>query len=312
MSKIITVTLNPAIDKSTSIDQLLPEKKIRCGEPIFQPGGGGINVSRALKKLQNSSNCVYFSGGYSGDFFSALLQQESIQIHPIKSKGITRENFVVFDQSNQLQYRFGMPGIIVDEEECMMLLHEIEQMENVDYMVVSGSMPIGAPPDLCSTLSKIAKQKSAKFIIDTSGESLSAGLKSGAFLIKPNLSELQSLCKQASIRYEDIPTIGKKMMEENHIENMIVSLGKEGAILITQNETLHLTPPQVNTVSTVGAGDSMVAGIIHGLSQQWSLIDCAKYGVACGTATTLQPGTALFNTIDIKLLLPEVSVKMIN
>jgi 6-phosphofructokinase 2 len=309
MSKIITITLNPAIDKSTTIDQLQPEKKMRCTQPVFQPGGGGINVSRALHKLDTASTCMYFCGGYSGEFFNELLIQESIDILPIKIKGHTRENFIAFDQSQQKQYRFGMPGIMVDTEECSFLLSKIAELKEIDFIIVSGSMPIGAPKDLCSSIAKLAKNKSAKFILDTSGVALTDGIGVGAFLIKPNLNELQSLCGDETIAYDAIPSIGKNLMEKYQIENMIVSLGKDGAILISQHEAFHVSPPKVNAVSTVGAGDSMVAGIVHGLHHNWSMLDSAKHGIACGTATTLQPGTALFNPADINTLHAEVSVK---
>ena len=309
MSKIITITLNPAIDKSTSVDQLLPEKKMRCNQPIFQPGGGGINVSRALHKLGTTSSCIYFAGGFAGEYFSKLLVQESINIIPIKSKGDTRENFIVFDKSNKLQYRFGMPGIIVDDEECMFMLNTIEKLNDVAFIVLSGSIPIVVSIDLISKIGKLAKHKSAKFILDTSGEALIDGIAAGAFLIKPNLSELQILCNKDIIGLEDVPSIGRELMAKHPIENMVVSLGKDGAIVFTAIETFQITPPNIVAVSTVGAGDSMIAGIVHGFYHKWSVLDSVKHGIACGTATTLQPGTTLFNPGDISTLLSEVIVK---
>jgi len=312
MSKIITITLNPAIDKSTSVDQLLPEKKMRCNQPIFQPGGGGINVSRALHKLGTTSSCIYFAGGFAGEYFSKLLVQESINIIPIKSKGDTRENFIVFDQKNKLQYRFGMPGIIVDDEECMFMLNTIEKLNDVAFIVLSGSIPIGVSIDLISKIGKLAKHNSAKFILDTSGQALIDGIAAGAFLIKPNLSELQILCNKEIIGLEDIPSIGRELMGKHPIENMVVSLGKDGAIVFTANETFQITPPNIVALSTVGAGDSMIAGIVHGFYHKWSVLDSVKHGIACGTATTLQPGTTLFNPGDISTLLSEVIVKKLD
>lgn len=298
MKKIITLTLNPAIDKSTIVESLIPEKKLRCSQPKYEPGGGGINVSRAIQHLGGTSTAVYLSGGYSGLFFDQLLEAEKINIKPVSCKGHTRENMIVFEQSTGKQFRFGMPGPRIEKEEWGKILDSIGKEENIEYLIASGSIPEGVTPDIFSQLSQIAQQKKIKFIADTSGEALQNALHEGLFLIKPNLNELSSLVGKSELSIEEVPSVAKKIIESGKSKYMVVSLGASGAMLITENECTHMIPPKVKSISTVGAGDSMVAGITFSLSEGKNIHDAVKYGIACGTAATLNPGTELCHKKD--------------
>jgi 6-phosphofructokinase 2 len=312
MKKIITLTLNPAIDKSTSIESLVPEKKIKCNQPKFEPGGGGINVSRAIQQIGGTSTALYLSGGYSGAFFNNLLLEEKINIHPINCKGHTRENLIVFDQSTGKQYRFGMPGPKIENNEWEALLKIIENTDDIDYLVASGSIPDGVPVDIFNKISKIAQTKGFKFIADTSGPALEKALHEGLFLIKPNLNELSSLVSKKDLTIEEVPAVAKEFIQKGKCQYMVVSLGAQGAMLITENECIQMTPPKVNSISTVGAGDSMVAGITFSLSEGKNIHDAVKYGIACGTAATLNSGTELCHKKDADEIFNMILEKKIN
>ncbi len=293
MSKIITITFNPAIDKSTSVDKLVPDKKLDCERPVYEPGGGGINVARAIKKLGGEAIAVYLAGGYTGVKFNELLQDECIESVVTKTQNNTRENLVVVEESTNKQFRFGMPGLEVYEVEWQAILKSIVLIENVDFIVASGSLPDGIPTDIFAKIAQVAQNKNAKFIVDTTGEALNKAVEAGVYLIKPNLGELSSLVGMEEIGFDSIGIVARKLIENGKCEVVAVSMGPDGAMLVTKDLMVAIKPPNVKRKSTVGAGDSMVAGIVLSLSNNKSLLEAVQYGVACGTAATMNEGSEL-------------------
>jgi 6-phosphofructokinase 2 len=302
MKKIITLTLNPALDKTISVEQLVPEKKLRSSFSQVEPGGGGINVSRALHKLGGNSEAVYLSGGYTGKHFEELLTNEGVVSVALPIKGDTRENFVVVEDSSNKQYRFGMEGPEVTEPEWQQALKYITEQPGIAYIVASGSLPPGVPSNFFAQLAVIAKQKNARLIVDTSGAALKDAVDEGLFLIKPNLEELGSLYGKEKLWQTEILAAARSIIQNGGCEVMVVSLGKEGAILITKDQELQVKPPDVTVHSTVGAGDSMVGGMLMALSKEWSLEDVLYYGIAAGTAATMNHGTELCKKEDTERL----------
>lgn len=302
MAAIITITLNPAIDKSVSVPAVVAEKKLRCTKPVFEPGGGGVNVARALKKLGSNAVAMYLGGGYTGKFFKQLLDKESVNSTVIEIAGHTRENLIVLDDSSGLQYRFGMPGPEVSENEWQQLLTAIEKASGADMIVASGSVPAGVPPDIFARIGDIAKKKKAKFIVDTSGEPLKLAAAGGVYLLKPNMRELGSLVENEELTTEMAAGAAKELVAKGQCEVMVVSMGAAGALLVTREEQYVVKPPHVLIKSTVGAGDSMVAGMVLGLSNNKTMLEVLQYGVACGTAATMNPGTALCRWEDALFL----------
>ncbi|MBC7525268.1 MAG: 1-phosphofructokinase family hexose kinase [Flavobacterium sp.] len=308
MSKIITITFSPSIDKSATVSALVPEKKMRCTATNSEPGGGGINVARVITRLGGDVRAVFPLGGYTGMFFNHLLENEKVPFISIQTKKETRENFVIFDESTNKQFRFGMPSNEIFENEWKACLNEIENHKNADFIVASGSLPPGIPMDIYAELSKIAKLNNAKFIVDTSGEALKNAVDEGVYLLKPNLEELRILLDIKDLKIEKIEVLVKAFIQINNIEIIVVSLGAAGAMLITKNESIIIKPPKVDVKSTVGAGDSMLAGIIYGLSNNLSLRECLQYGIACGTATTMNLGSALCDKTDVEKLLKRIKM----
>ncbi len=293
MPNIVTITFSPYIDKSTSITSLIPEKKLQCAIPKLEAGGGGINVARAIKKLGGQATAIFPSGGYTGKYFNHLLENENIPAVIINSANETRENIIVFDESTGNQYRFGMPGAALSEPEWKACLSAVEAIPDIGFIIASGSLPPGVPLNIYAQLAKLAKNKNAKYIVDTSGEALKEAVDEGVYLLKPNQGELCTLANKNSLAPTEIKDAARELIGQGKCEVVVVSMGAAGAMLVTDELAEIITPPQVERKSTVGAGDSMVAGIVLYISNGHSLVEAVQYGVACGTAATLNEGTEL-------------------
>ena len=297
MPDIITITFNPCIDKSTTVSALKPEKKLKCTLPVFEPGGGGINVARAIKKLGGEAIALYPSGGYSGKFLDVLLERENIPVVNIETKQHTRENMIVLDIATNLQYRFGMPGQQLEENEWQSCLKAIEE-DRSEFIVASGSLPPGVPVDIFCQMARIAKKQKRKLIVDSSGEPLQHAVNEGVYLIKPNLGELSKLAGKEELEMNEIEPLAKELIQQGNCEVVVVSMGPLGAMLVSSDATHKVEAPIVKTKTTVGAGDSMLAGIVFYISQGKSLLESLQYGVACGTAATMNAGTQLCKKED--------------
>jgi 6-phosphofructokinase 2 len=306
MSKIVTITFNPCVDKSTSVDNLAPEKKLRCSLPTFEPGGGGLNVARAIRQLGGNAVAIYPAGGYSGKFLQKLVEAEGIKSEVIPIQNHTRENLIVLDLSNTQQYRFGMPGPEISDEEWKQCLRILEEQKEVEYIVASGSLSRGIPVNIYGQIAEIAKQKKARLVVDTSGEALREAVNVGVYMIKPNLGELSSLVDKQEIQAEMVDDVALQLIGQGKCELMVVSLGQAGAMLVNGKDVIQMIPPVIKRKSTVGARDSMVAGFVLSISQGKSAADALRYGIACGTAATLNEGTGLCRKEDVSKLYPLV------
>src|SRR6056297_624328 len=192
MKNIVTFTLNPTIDKNSSVDHVKAEDKLYCDKPVFEPGGGGINVSRAVKKLGGSSLLVYTSGGFSGRKLDKLLEKEDLNAKSIDISNSTRENFIIFERASKQQFRFGMPGPKINDNEYKNIFDTFKKLEEFpEYFVISGSVPAGVDNKIYAELAELAKMRGAKVVVDVSGPPLKEVMKEGVFLIKPNIGEFQ-------------------------------------------------------------------------------------------------------------------------
>jgi 6-phosphofructokinase 2 len=306
MSKIITLTLNPAVDKTTYTAKVVPEKKLRCSHPIYHAGGGGINVSRALARLGCYSTPVYLAGGTTGNHFQQLLAKEHLGSIVVPIEGNTRTNLTVVEESTGFQFRFGMISPPILESEWQFCLQILEQQLDFDYIVASGSIPPEVPLDFFGRVAAIAKSKNARLIIDTSGEALQQAIKVGVFLIKPNLAELSALYGLEELAKEDIKKAAQSIIASGACTAVAISMVPDGAGLVTKEEYYQISAPPVVVKSTVGAGDCMVAGMVYGISNNWSWQDILSYGIACGSAATLNEGTQLCTKADVDRLYAEI------
>ncbi len=292
--KIITLTMNPTIDTSTKIEHVTPDKKLRCERPTHEPGGGGINVSRAIKKLGGNSLSIYPAGGTNGTQLNKLLKDDEIKILPIDIEDTTRENFAIDETTSDKNYRFVMPGPRLKENEWKKIINEIHNRKNeTDFLVASGSLPEGVPRAFYAELADCCNRDEIKMIIDTSGDSLKHAVGKGVYLIKPNMRELNDLLgegiKDETILAEKV----QELLKKSGTEYFVLSLGSGGAMLISKDSYTHFRTPTVQIKSKVGAGDSMVGGIVLKLSEGNKIEDAVKYGIAAGASAVSTPGSQL-------------------
>ncbi|GAB2956785.1 1-phosphofructokinase family hexose kinase [Hymenobacter coalescens] len=303
MKRIVTLTLNPTVDKSTNVDHIVPDQKLRCAAPKFEPGGGGINVARGLRRLGSEAVAVFPAGGPSGTLLQELLTAEGIAQQAVPAAGYTRENFIVVDTSSSQQYRFGMPGTPLTAAEQQQVLSTLRALTPApDYLVISGSLPPGVEPDFLVELVQAARAAGTKVVADTSGPALQRVIEAGVYLIKPNVGELSKLAGVDELDSAALADAARALIGEGRCEVVVASLGAQGACVVTQDLVDHIPAPAVKKRSTVGAGDSMVAGLVHAFANGYSVREAARLGVACGTAATMNPGTELFKKTDVDRL----------
>ncbi|MEO8886730.1 MAG: 1-phosphofructokinase family hexose kinase [Mucilaginibacter sp.] len=298
MALIVTVTFNPALDQSLSVPEFIPDKKLKCSQPVSEPGGGGINVARAITKLGGKAVAIYLAGGDAGKKITRLLAKEFVKTIVIETVECTRINMVVEDTTNHKQYLLDMPGNTVKENEWQACLNAIKDMPDVKYIVASGSLPPGIPTDIFARIALIAKNMGALLIVDTSGNALKEAVNAGVYLIKPNIRELAALVGKSELDIASVPDAAREVIDQGKCEVIVVSMGPDGALLATKDLSIKIAPPVVAVKSTVGAGDSMVAGIVLSLANNKNIIEAVRYGVACGSAATLNYGTQLCSKSD--------------
>jgi 6-phosphofructokinase 2 len=307
MVMVATLTLNPALDKSTEVERLVPEKKMRCPELKPEPGGGGINVSKAIHELGGESMAIFPAGGVNGTILTALLKERSIQTEVINVQAATRENFAILETSTNKQYRFIMPGGELSAWDVEDIRQHILNLTGISFLICSGSLPPGVTEDLIREIAEITKKKNIKFIADSSGKALKTAMEHGAYLVKPNMTELCYLAGKDHLDGAEIKEAVSHIIQSYACDVLVVSMGPAGAMVATKQEIKTIAAPVVKKISTVGAGDSMVGGIVFMLQQGRSVFDAVKFGIACGSAATTGKGTSLFKKEDAYRLFGSMS-----
>lgn len=304
---IVTLTMNPAIDKSTAVDRVVAEHKLRCDPPHFEPGGGGINVSRVIKRLGESALTLYPAGGPPAELLQRLLAEEGLQHRPIPINGWTRENLAVYESTTQQQFRFGMTGPKLEEKDWRRCLEQAAHITPPpEYLVASGSLPPGVPTDFYQQLAGLCSGSGIHLVVDTSGDALRLALKDGLFLIKPNLRELRMLVGEDLEDESRQEQAVRSLIGKKCCRYVVVSLGAAGVMAAGPDQFKRLRAPTVRIRSKVGAGDSTVAAIVLGLKQGKSFMDAVRYGMAAGAAAVMTPGSELCRRTDVERLYREM------
>ncbi|HXP03627.1 MAG TPA: 1-phosphofructokinase family hexose kinase [Stellaceae bacterium] len=293
MPPIVTLTMNPALDIATATEAVMPTVKLRCDEPRYDPGGGGINVARAVSLLGGDALAVFPVGGLSGEMLCRLLSDEGVPHDAVPIAGPTRESLAVIERQSGKQYRFLLPGPTLgyhDRRRCLDVL--ASHLLGAGYLVASGSLPPGVPADFYAEVGALARQHGVRFVLDTSGPAL-AGTGTGIYLLKTSLRELEELTGHRLATMADQGRAAREVIVSGRAQILVVSLGERGALLAMATDTRRFEAIKVGAVGSVGAGDSMVAGMILSLARGWTLIEALKLGMAAGAAALLRPGTEL-------------------
>jgi 6-phosphofructokinase 2 len=293
MPPILTITLNPALDITSSVDRLEPQRKLRCAAPRFDPGGGGVNVSRAIKELGGTSRAFVAVGGPTGDQLQTLLSRTGVDCDFWRLEEDSRFSFMVMEEATGLHYRFVMPGgALASAEADRILAHLQEQIAAEPGLVVaSGSLPPGAPVDFYGLLARSCRDAGAKLIVDTHGEALNAAARERPYLIRVNHLEAQELV--GGTVDDAAHMLARRLVDQGLAEVAIVTLGDRGAVVASHAGTIEIRPPKVVMRSSVGAGDSFVAALTVALARGWPLDTAARYGVAAAAAAVTTEATEL-------------------
>lgn len=309
MTAILTVTMNPSIDLSASTEKVVPVRKLRCTDVGRDPGGGGINVARVIKRLGGDCRALYPAGGAPGRLLHRLLEQEGIQSMPVDAATDTRVSLTVLDKAIGDQYRFVLPGAPLSEREWQACLDRVAALADPpDYIVASGSLPPAVPEDVYARLARIAGSIGASIVLDTSGPALAAALEEGVHLVKPNLRELRDLTGLPLDREPEWARAAAELVRTGRADIVALTLGDQGALLISRDIYLRIPAVPVRIASAVGAGDSFLAGLLWRLSARAGLEEAFRYAVAAGTAALLTPGTELARKDDTDRLYQEVTL----
>lgn len=304
MTRIATLTLNPAMDLAVRTPRVVATEKLRCSAPRHDPGGGGINVARVVSTLGGDALAVYPAGGPFGEMLRRALDAIGLAHLPVAISGDTRESFTVDEQASGLQYRFVLPGPRLSEQERLGCLAALRGLHPAPaYLVVSGSFTPGIEPSFFDELLALAGQVGARLVVDLSGEPLAyAARRGGAYLIKPSLNELASLIGRMPESEREQEGALRELIAAGAAEVIVLSLGAAGALYASGDRLERIAAPSVPMVSAVGAGDSMLGAVVLALAQGRELGDAVRYGVAAGAATVMRPGTQLCLRDDVERL----------
>jgi 6-phosphofructokinase (EC 2.7.1.11) len=308
MDVIYTLTLSPSLDSATLTPQIYPEGKLRCSAPVFEPGGGGINVARAITHLGGKATAIFPAGGATGEHLVSLLDDERVAVSTVEAQDWTRQNLHVHVESSGEQYRFVMPGARLSDDEFRQLEEKVMAIPRGALLVISGSLPPGVKTEKLTSLVQAAQQRGILCIVDSSGEALHAALAVGQLeLVKPNQKELSALVSRDLTQPDDVRSAAEELVRSGKARRVVVSLGPQGALAVDESGCVQVVPPPVKSQSTVGAGDSMVGAMALKLAQGASLLEMTRYGVAAGSAATLNQGTRLCSLADTQKIVDYLS-----
>jgi len=304
---IYTLTLNPALDRLLNVERLLEDDTTRVLSENLYAAGKGIDVSRVISELGGKSVALGWAGGYDGLNLEGLLINAGVTTDFTRISNETRTNIILKEKTSGRQFVIAAAGPEISATEIGQLYQHVLQIQGMDYLVLSGSLPRGVTPNLYGQLILAGRKKEAFVLLDTDGPALKQAIDYQPTCIKPNAYELSRLLGRDLAGDEDI----KKGCQEIHrkgIPYILVSRGKEGIILSTEERQIKAAAPPVEVESTVGAGDSSVAGFILAHSQGRDLVECLRLACAAGTATAQTPGTELCHRAEVERILPLVEI----
>ena len=304
---ITTVCMNPSFDKTASVKALKPGELNRLCDVRVDVGGKGVNVAVVLKRLGVPVGCVGCLGERGRESFLKMIRQEDVPFDYLPMPGEVRTNLKLVDESTRTVTEFNEPGISMNQSQLEDFLNLLkEKSEKSDYVVLSGRLPEGCEETTYQRCLKVLEGK--RCVLDCAGETLLHGIKEKPFLIKPNLPEIEAIMKKELRTLRGLRDAALFLIEYG-AQNVIISRGQYGAMLVSRKDTFFAPALMVEARSTVGAGDAMIGGVLAGLSRGESLEDSFRCGVAAGAASVMTDGTQLLRRPDFEALLPKVTVQ---
>jgi 6-phosphofructokinase 2 len=310
MTEILTITVNPALDLSTEAPAVVPDRKLRCTAPRVQPGGGGVNVSRAIANLGGHSRTLVAYGGHTGSMLVEKLREEGLEPISLGVTYPTRESVTVRDAANGLQYRFMMPGPPWTPDDCAAALHAImSEMRPGDFVVKSGSNPPGLPKNFFMTLNAELKAGGGRMILDTSGPALVHAGAGGAglFTLRMDLEEARELSGRRLVRVEDVAEFARELREDGAAEVVLIAAGAQGTVIVCKEWKGLTRPPVVVPLSKVGAGDSFIGAYVLAITNGDDPVTACAWGTAAAASAVTTPDTDLCSREDTERFFKEVT-----
>lgn len=305
---ILTVTLNSTIDRTYIVDNFRVDGIQQAQSSNILPGGKGINVGRVFKELGGRVLLTGFVGGHNGDFIRENTQSESLAADFIRVSGESRTCIKIVDPANKTQTEISEIGPFIFADEIGRFRQKFENLiKGMDYIVLSGSIPPGVPDSIYRELIEVAHRCDVRCMLDTNGIPLAEGIKANPSVIKPNIHELSELVGKQLDTLEEAVRAAKEIVT-NGIEIVIVTFGRDGAIVVTANEVWRSIPPSIIYVSAVGSGDSFGAGFLYALVQGESIADALRLGTAAGAANAATPSSGVCRKDDILLCVDQTMV----
>jgi 6-phosphofructokinase 2 len=294
---ILTVTLNPAIDLATDTEKLLPDTKLRCTEPVYGAGGGGINVSRAIAKLGGRSTPFAAIGGAAGGMFRAMLEEEGLEAVWFEVPGMTRQNLTVHERASNDQFRFVFPGPSWDAALTERALGALsEASRRMRYVVGSGSLPPGVSDDFYDRLGAAVEAAGARFVLDTSGGALWEAKEATGhrpYLWTMDNAEANQIAGRKLTSLDALERFAVELHKKRSAQVVILTYADGGAVAVSEQGIFKGRPPKVEVVSKIGAGDSFVAGLVFRLAEGWPVADACAYAMAAAASAVNHPATQL-------------------
>jgi 6-phosphofructokinase 2 len=303
---IVTITLNPALDLTTAVDRVESGYKLRCGPARLDPGGGGVNVSRAIAKLGGTSQPFIAIGGATGSIFRSLLDAEGIDAEWFAVGGATRQSIVVGERSSGKQFRFVLPGPEWSAEEAGRCLAAIRRLladagRDNAYAVLSGSLPPGLPADFYQSIAAVAAETGARVALDTSGRQLDLaahGAGPALYIWIMDQGEAEHVAVRPLESLDALETFARDLHGRGLAEIVILTFSEGGAVAVSASGAFRISPPKVEVISKVGAGDSFVGGLIMKLAAGAPLYESCAYAVAAAASAVTTPATTLCDAVQ--------------
>lgn len=309
MPRFVTFTPNPALDIATAVDRLEDAHKLRCEVPHVHPGGGGINVARVLHRLGAEVQAVFPAGGPTGERLHTLLQNETVSCKVQRISGDTRESFTVHERASQREFRFVLPGPEMSTQEWQAGLSMLQTaLDQAKWLISSGGLPPGVGTEGHAQVVRLTKARQVRCVVDTAGEFLRDALAEGVWLVKPSLRELSSLIGRALPDAADQLQAARSLIANGQAQMVALTLGDQGAMLVTADQCLCAQPLPVEAKGSVGAGDSFLAALVWALDRSENLHHALATAMAAGAAAVMSPGTALCQPQDIERLQSQVKI----
>lgn len=291
---IVTVTPNPVVDVGTTVDEMLPDRKLRCSAMRLEPGGGGVNCARVIDELGGRSHSVYAAGGATGALLDELLDDDHVERTRIDVDGRTRLGVHVNDEQHDEQYRLAFPGPDVCADLADALIDAVvDALSAGTFVIASGSLPPGLPHDFHAVLAKRVRAVGAELVLDTTGPWLRPALDAGVAVVRNNQREFGELLGEELDRPRDRERALRSLVESGAARIAVMGLGADGSLAVSGDGAWMVSAPDVDVVSRVGAGDSLTGALTLALARGWDTPLATAYGVAAGAAAVTTPGTQL-------------------